>query len=183
MDGGICSQMVQYAFGQLLKEQLTNQGINVVIKYNLSWFNENGWDLLHKNKRNFDLLKLFPTISMNTASLTEIKVYKTLYETKVQNFYDLIRINPPFCLDGYYDFPIEYYESALQSFFNLDTKILDAENRKMLYTIQQCSVSCGVHVRRGDLANNEIALKSGYSSGICEEEYFINAINIINKKN
>lgn len=76
IDGGICSQMIQYAFGQLLRNKLKQNHINAKVKYDLSWFTDDGWDLLHKDKRNFDLKKLFPTLNLNIASNVEVKYIK-----------------------------------------------------------------------------------------------------------
>ena len=179
IDGGICSQLMQYAFGQIVYEKIKLQNSKAQIKYDLSWCSKDGWDLLHKDKRNFDLQKLFPSIKLQKASNKEISVYKRFYKTRVHDFNDLIKLDTPMCLDDYYDFPDEYYVETIKRLFDFTDYVIDTQNKKILDIIKSCKTSCGIHVRRGDLANNEIAKKSGYLNGVCETEYFINAIKII----
>lgn len=179
IDGGICSQLMQYAFGQIVYEKIKLQNSKAQIKYDLSWFLKDGWDLLHKDKRNFDLDKLFPAINFQKASRSELSVYKRFYATQVHEFNDLIKLNTPLCLDDYYNFPDEYYIETIKRLFSFNDYSIDDINKKMFDEIKSCKNCCGVHVRRGDLANNEIAKKSGYVNGVCETEYFINAIKIM----
>lgn len=181
IDGGICSQMIQYAFGQLLRNKLKQNHINAKVKYDLSWFTDDGWDLLHKDKRNFDLKKLFPTLNLNIASNVEVKVYKKFYSTEIRDPEILSKMNPPICLNNYYDFPSDCYVETLRNIFTFNNVSLDEANTRILNEIKKCSNSCGVHVRRGDLANKEIAIQSGYINGVCEIDYFLNAINILKK--
>ncbi len=179
VDGGICSQMVQYAFGQLFNEIKDKKGNNAIVKYDLSWFKDSGWDLTHTFRRNFDLEKLFPYLSVKKATLSEIKVYKKFYNPETTIFNELKLLNAPFCLDRYYDLPQEVFTKNLKEIFNFKQLKVNDGNTRILEKIKNCSTSCAVHIRRGDLANNEVAKKSGYANGICEVEYFINAINII----
>lgn len=181
IDGGICSQMIQFAFGQLLIEKMTKSK-TTVLKYDLSWFKDCGWDLLHKDKRNFDLEKLFPYLTIQKATEKEIKVYKEFFNTQITDFNELCKMQAPLCLNSYYDFPSDCYVETLRKIYTFNNISLDNENKRMLEVIKSFSNSCGVHVRRGDLANQEIAIKSGYKSGICDTDYFLNAIKIMYEK-
>lgn len=67
LDGGICSQMHQYLLGQLYR----NRGYKIA--YDLSFYDECGMDKDHKFVRNFDLLKAFPYLELESASVDYFK--------------------------------------------------------------------------------------------------------------
>ena len=70
MDGGICSQMLQYLLGEFFRKR----GCKVV--YDLSFYKEWGSDMDYKFARNFDLLKVFPYLGLTIATEFEISYYK-----------------------------------------------------------------------------------------------------------
>lgn len=182
IDGGICSQMVQYAFGQLFSDITDKKGRKAKVVYDISWFNNDGWDLTHTVRRNYDLEKLFPNITVPKASNIEINVYKKFYNPNTRNIDELKKINAPFCLEDYYDAPDSLYKEDLIKLFSFENFKYNENNKKILDIIHSVNNSCAVHIRRGDLANNEKAKEYGYKNGICQDKYFINAIQLIKEK-
>lgn len=170
IDGGICSQMVQYAEGLLFEKRK--------VKYDVSWFKDNGYDLLHKDKRNFDLLKLFPELKFKKASKLELALYKKKYATNETDFDLLTKNNEPMYLGSYYHYPLEGYKQ-FHRIFNFQKAKINEESKRVLEKIKLDTYSCAVHIRRGDLADNATAIKSGYLSGVCTENYFANTIKYI----
>ena len=151
LDGGICSQMHQYLFGQLYKER----GYKVV--YDLSFYDEWGMDKDHRFVRNFDLLKAFPYLKMEIASPLAVSVYKRKFYNegnntteRVDDFSFLEKV-PPLYLGGYYHLPADIWLPAFRSIFRLCPEILDDANARVCDEIRLVSCSVAVHVRRGDL--------------------------------
>ena len=182
IDGGICSQMVQYAFGQLFADITDKKGRKAKVVYDVSWFNNDGWDLTHTVHRNYDLEKLFPNIKVSKASKIEINVYKKFYSPNTRKFEELKKLNAPFCLEEYYDAPDYLFNEQLNKIYSLNKLVYNIENEKQLNIIHNSNNSCAIHVRRGDLANNEKAKEYGYTHGICQLNYFINAIKYIKEQ-
>ncbi len=175
VDGGICSQMHQYVFGQLLN--------NPQIRYDITWFSYNGYDLLHKDKRNYDLEKLFPYLNVPKASFNEVKYYREYYITDETDIEKIKKLPLPICLDNYYSIPEKDYESIYNKLFNLNSVNLDYKNAAFAEKIRSCSSSCAVHVRRGDLADKAVLEASdAYSHGVCSDSYFFNTIEYISNK-
>ena len=174
VDGGICSQIQQYAFGQILDKSN--------LKYDITWFRYNGYDMLHKDKRNYDLEKLFPYLKVPKASISEVNYYREKYVTEEQSIEKIKQITTPICLDGYYTIPHNKYQALYNQLFNFDNFVLDEKNAEFVEKIRLCKNSCGVHVRRGDLADKKIQQSSaGYSHGNCSDSYFFKAIDYISK--
>ncbi len=175
VDGGICSQIQQFVFGQLLDKSN--------LKYNNTWFSYNGYDMLHKDKRNYDLEKLFPYLNVPKASFNEVKFYREKYVTDEQDIRKIHEMTGPVCLDGYYSIPHKDYQPLYNKFFNFDDFVLDEKNAAFAEKIRSCKNTCGVHVRRGDLADVKIQkASSGYSHGICSDSYFFRAVEYISQK-
>ena len=101
VDGGLCSQLVKWAFGEFLKKR---HGVKV--KYDISWYSSNGLDCDGKSSRRFLLQSIFPKISFDIASSIEIEAAKNNYflnpfpyEFCANLFVDRF----PAYLDGYYE--------------------------------------------------------------------------------
>ena len=172
MDGGICSQMHFYLIGRLLKER----GYNV--KYDITWYESNGLDNSGIFVRNFDLLKLFPTIDFSIAGVKEINFCKQNYI--INNIFDDVHrlsylgVKPPCYMAGYYQEPANFYSTFFPKYFIADYTILDTANQNVFDEIRDSSNSVSVHIRRGDLANYNVAYGNP-----CTTEYFIKCINIL----
>ena len=96
MDGGICSQMLQYLLGEFFRKR----GCKVV------------YDMDYKFARNFDLLKVFPYLGLTIATEFEISYYKRHFYYVGNNTsewiddFSFLEKNPPIYLGGYYHLPI-----------------------------------------------------------------------------
>ena len=66
-DGGICSQIEFCCLGLYL------QDLGYKVKYDLSWFDENGLDCNGKFVRNYDMPLAFPNMKFEIATKQEIE--------------------------------------------------------------------------------------------------------------
>lgn len=168
-DGGICSQI---AFWALAKE-ISENGCGV--KYDLSWYNENGKDMDGVHARNFDLPLIFPSYTFQVASDAEIYLYQKRY---CFNGVSLHNINAPAYLGGYYDrWPLVLkYREQIRALFQPDRAFFSSDLVSISESIRLSSNSCAVHIRRGDLS----VFNPVYGEPI-KEEYFLNAIRLIDQ--
>lgn len=177
VDGGICSQMHFYLVGQ----QLVQRGYTV--KYDLKWFKTNGTDLTGKFCRNFDLKKAFPTLRVDETSYLERLFYLSLPFENNKNCLDTFLVNenklevlPPAYMGGYYGNDYEMMSVLFPQIFSVDVNVLNQENRTIYERIRNEKLSVAIHVRRGDLADFNIAY--GQPVGL---DYFIKVLEEIYK--
>jgi len=163
-DGGICSQIAFWALAHEFKQR----GCHV--KYDLSWHEENGMDVLGRFSRHFELTRVFPTLEFEFATPEEVYLYRKRYNASNAT---LDTIDAPAYLGGYYErFPLLVrHRARLRALFNPDNGRLDEFNRGMLERINQSKTPCAVHVRRGDLA----VYNEAYGHPL-ELDYFLKAI-------
>ena len=154
IDGGICSQMHFYMIGEYMKLQ------GYSVKYDLTWFETHGYDLMGKDKRNFDLLKAFPKLELRKACKSELFFYKPF--SHINNYFDdsndfeWQKLTAPVYFQGYYKVPTGFYLRHI-GIFKIDVTLLDVPNRAMIEEIRERTMPVAVHVRRGDLAGYNIA--------------------------
>lgn len=164
IDGGICSQIEFCVLG------LYMQDMGYKVKYDLSWFKENGLDGNKKFVRNYDMNLAFPDLKFEIASQEEIECF-----IKINVFDGTIPLKGESgYLCGYAperNKIFEYRDIFMNNFKPVDIDIC----YDVLAEIKG-SQSCAVHVRRGDLAVYNPAY--GYPT---PKEYYIKAINIIHK--
>ena len=91
IDGGICSQINFFAYGHAVQNML---GERAKVKYDLSWFKENGKDYFGKFVRNWDFPKAFPDLAVEEASAEEIAATKSGARSTSPSF-SLCRKSPP----------------------------------------------------------------------------------------
>lgn len=177
VDGGICSQIHFYLIGSYFREK------GYKVRYDLSWYRISGKDLTGNFARNFDLLKLSPSLDFETLSSPFLRrVYSKLtseydYYQDVDNLCTWRDEVPPVYLNNYYkDFP-EMYSVLVPKYFKPDELYLclDEQNRKMLRQIQ-AHESVAVHVRRGDLSSYVEAYGNP-----CSISYFQRAVEVFGK--
>lgn len=72
--GGFTDQILTYVVGKYIE---IKYGRNV--KYDLGWYKFHGMDDYNLNKRNFDLLKVFPNLDFNIATEEEASLYRALF--------------------------------------------------------------------------------------------------------
>jgi hypothetical protein len=149
-DGGISSQIAFWALGIFYE----NQGYK--LKYDLSWFEEHGKDMDGVFDRNFDLLRAFPSIKIETANEKEIFHYKRHFRSRDK---EIKTKTPPVYLGEYYDrWPLVIkYREHIKKHFKPDSLNFDDYNQALLNKIGLHEHACAIHVRRGDLGvYNEI---------------------------
>lgn len=126
-----------------------------------------------KQTRNFDLLKMFPSIANNYLVATDLEVflYKNFFPFNFSdNNQQKFEQNPPRYLCGYCDHSFFYKDIA--NLFTIELDVLDDNNKKTYTEICKQKKSIGIHVRRGDMTKN-----NGYWQ-ILAPSYYLNAINI-----
>ena len=178
MDGGICSQINQYVIGQLIARK------GYQVSYDTTFFDKNGLDLTGKFVRNFDILKLYPYLEFQTADRFKVKFWAKLFRRSKKyshSDFDYLQEVPPFYLAGYYGVPDEVSRKLYNYLPDIDyDSILNSkEDKSYASQIMNCILSCGVHVRRGDLANGG----SLYYGEGTSKEYFIRSIDYVKNRN
>ena len=180
MDGGICSQINQFAIGEYYKDK------GYTVEYDLDFFEKNGKDLNGVFDRNYQLDKLIDLKEnqLIKASYYTLKTYKKYFfnalNTKSDHILDEVSDDyyPPMYLNNYYCFPSEIFSNIINKYVHLKdiTKVLDEENQKIAQRIIN-SDSVGIHVRLGDLA------KPVGSYIPVSLYYYLRAINLPELKN
>lgn len=154
VDGGFCSTLVKYTLGKYIEKSL-----GIKVKYDITWFDENGMDCDNKYQRNFDLLKVFPNLDFEIASNNEITFYKKhfRYNNKYPYRYNLTIANKPrpIYLDGYYENwqYLDFVEKELRENLDFSLLKLNTTNQNIIEEIDINEASVAVHVRRGDFVN------------------------------
>ena len=174
MDGGLCSQMFEYTIGELLKAN----GFDV--KFDLSWFENCGRDVLGKDARFFEIKKLYPKLLIKKASPLCIFRFKSEYRCNGDDFESIMaeKRNIYFLNDVPRKYPREKLAEIAKKVFCNPIAPRDKANVLVAEEIVNDPYSCAVHVRRGDLANPDIAMKSGYGKCV-SEDYYKNAVSIM----
>ena len=182
--GGLGNQMFQYA----LYKSLINIGKDEV---KLDIFDSKNY-LLHNG---YELEKVF-NVKPNKANINEISklkvkkglIFKLLYKIK-KNTNHIIRNELVFD-DNILNSKGKYLQGYWQSekyFINVRNELLkdfkfkefsDDNNIKLMNIIKKNN-SISIHVRRGDYLNEK---NKEIYGGICNEEYYLTAINFIKKK-
>lgn len=151
--------------------------------YDISWYNMYGKDGTGKYNRNFELLNIFNDLSFKIATDNEILIAKQ-FLVDASNYKDVNIINlfrniqnEIFYLDN--GFGLKMMGLSFNEIFDLDKYILpklDNDNKKIYEDIKNCKHSVACHVRRNDY------LKVNYRRYSLDENYFIKAIEKINKQ-
>lgn len=173
VDGGIASQISFVALGKAF------EGRGYKVKYDLGWFDTeakgfynttNGYD--KEYNLCFDIPKAFPSLPIEIASKEEVRHYEANYFIDDDN---VIKYPPPLYVGGYlgrrYDI---YFSSLFASTF--EPKEVHEEGSAFHSFLQEIlnSQSCGIHIRRGDLAQNHVVYGEPTSL-----EYFRQTINLV----
>lgn len=165
IDGGICSQISMYVVGEYYKWR----GFDVY--YDLNWFKYSGKDMFGKAQRIYELQEMFPQLEVKTLSKFQTWFYKEFMYYKPLNRLGPAPeiINHSIYLTGYIGVKWDASEDPYKTYFtlsamNVPLKIIEDRN----YTY------CGIHVRRGDLAN---VILQDY--GTVSEGYFLRAIDYV----
>lgn len=173
MDGGLGSQLYQYAIGRLLETRL-----GVSVKYDVSWFERCGKDIHNKENRLLVLPEVFG-VELERATTEEIFYYKAFCYYNHSNIYmfDEELVNKP-CdryIDGYLA-NYRYIALREQELCNeLQFKIsLNEKNRDLKQQILNTPCSIAIHIRRGDYVGSAFELLT--------LQYYLDAIDILEQK-
>jgi hypothetical protein len=172
IDGGLGSQMGQYAMGQEI-QRITGK----TVSYDLSWYDHWGKDINGNENRLYELEDVFPNITVKKAGAQKSILYKKLFNKYNPNLLinnlDLLDLSkPPIYLDGYWKTNkySNYEIDSLRKMFTFDLKLND-KNKDMLNKINSCGCSVAIQVRLGDY--------SGSIFDVTNQDYYCNAINYI----
>lgn len=165
VDGGICSQINRFMTGEYYREQ----GYNVL--YDISWFEYSGMDANGVINRFWELTTMFPNIQLRCVSRCKSLIYSYLLPPPSVNFKytDEYSITRNVYIGGYRSVKPECERRYYDKYFNLQTMSLKPELH-----LDHSHKFCGVHVRRGDLANVNIPVY-----GTVSEDYFFKAIGYV----
>lgn len=167
-DGGICSQIAFINMGRYFEEK------GYKVKYDLSWFEDFGTDMDGRFVRNFDVNKSFKNLNLEIATPEEIKIFRKKYYRK--DILPLKDCKPTLYITEWY--PKENFYNLVKNrqFFKDKFEFVnDNDDQQNLLRDIIKSNSCGIHVRRGDIATSNCYGEPASS------DYFLKAINIINK--
>ena len=135
-DGGICSQILFFSVGKYLSEK------GYPVKFDLTFFKNNHRDCCGVFERNFDLLKAFPSLTIEEATTKEIHYYKKHYP-KQHNI--LEKFTAPLYLNGYP--PILNYFLSQRQFFIDRFHPIDISNiQNILTDIKKNKVSIIIYL-------------------------------------
>lgn len=167
MDGGLASQMWQYAIGQSI---MIKSGQKV--KYDLTWFKKNGRDINNKQKRALEIKLAFPSLELEEASTEETLIYKKkFYVFPFLNcLFDesiIVNVDPKYI--GGYLCNVKYINKF--NFFDHFTSDINPENKLFLEKIKDNCPSVAIHIRRGDYVRS--------IHDVTSPTYFKNAIEKI----
>jgi hypothetical protein len=176
IDGGLGSQMGQYAMGQEI-QRITGKDVS----YDLSWYEHNGKDTNGKENRLYELENVFPNIKIKKANAKKCILYRRLFnkyksDDHINNLDEIDFSKLPIYLGGYWktDKYSNYDMNSLRKLFTFGLN-LDDRNRKLLSKINSCSCSVAVQVRMGDYLGSVL--------DVTNQDYFRDAIKyLINEK-
>ena len=160
ISGGFADQIYYYILSKKIELVYGKK-----IKYDISWYLEDGFDIEGKNKRIFELLNVFPELKLDMAKSEELLVYK--------NYFDFIYNYKPYVDDYYFDnvlsskknvylynYPCIFRDKYLDIFNNNILPLLDFDrylfpkldnvNLKYFNDIKSEMFSVACHIRRTD---------------------------------
>jgi hypothetical protein len=176
IDGGLGSQMGQYAIGQEIQRITGKQ-----VSYDLSWYEKEGGskDINGKANRIYELENVFP-IKVKKASTGKVLLYKKLFDkykpnNLINNLDEIDLSKPPIYLGGYWTTTkySNYDIDSLRRMFTFNLE-LDDKNKDFLNKINSCNCSVVVQIRLGDYLGSVL--------DVTNQEYFHNAINYLVKE-
>lgn len=181
MDGGTCSQIVDYVSFKMLEEKT---GCNM--RMDITWYDRYGEGDDSVLARPYNIDKLLNLEEYKTVGKGQAWLYQVLFSYFPSK--DMIKpgfgVNlgtfelpkAPCYLQGYYKYELSEIEKNIGKYCFLKNKeeILDSENMIIYQEIASCVNPIGVHVRRGDMS-----LEGGYWE-VLPRDYFINVCEDLN---
>lgn len=174
MDGGFASQLNQWLFGKYILKETGRP-----VKFDMSFFENNGMDLNGKYTRAYDLEKVFEGIIVPKASQDEINLFRKKYRFKSSKdhskFCNKIKdARPPKYFGSYY-YHWKYLSEVLDEIDKLKFTSSVLEACKITadeISRESCPIAC--HIRRGDYV--------GSVFDVLTPEYFIESIKLLYEK-
>lgn len=170
-EGGVSAQITQYIYGQMLLDK------GYRLKYDHTFYRENGADADGRFDRSFTLDRLCELDRFSVAPAWQSGYYRRhhLYagnQPPNDPVADLDRPwQPPLFLGQYYRCEPQQFLPAVRRYIRLrpPEQVLDGPGLALYREISACD-AVGVHVRRGDMANQ------AYHRRLPELEYYLNAV-------
>lgn len=179
IEGGITSQLEQYALGKRLEE------LGCTVRYDLSIYSSGkSYDCMGKDPRNLDLQKLDIKIDLPQFSKKKNRFYKRFFSLsndlkECQKITSDKLPKEPAYYGGYgYGLYSEIeFEETFKNCININPQmeLFGIENEVMLEEITNENKSVGVHVRRGDV------LLPSVGRPIPKVEYYLRALDNFDK--
>ncbi len=183
-DGGISSQIYQYVWGQILIDR------GYRLRYDVSFFGNNGRDQLGRKNRFFLLDKLCYIKRFEAAPDYQIRHYKRscLNMDNQPPNPDWMYIEKdwtvPAYLGNYYKCLPQNYVKYINEYIDLKTpeEILDTTGMETYRRIVNSNKSVGVHIRRGDMVVDtdrwkvpgpDYFIRAMEKFGVKDSDYFI----------
>jgi hypothetical protein len=177
VNGGLGSQMWQYAVGQAIEKK---SGIPVY--YDIEFYKNGGKDCSGLFNRNWDLERVFPSVTVKKANVYDVFFYKRFLNkeytanNRVHIVVDeILTSKKSRYLGEHYD-NVKYFdfiEKHLREQFVFDTTGFSENTLKMAETIKNTPGAVALQVRRGDFVTVG-------ADKVTPPEYFYNAIDRIN---
>ena len=175
IDGGLGSQMWQYALGYC-----ASRLSGLAVEYDTSWFKKYGKDINRNFNRNLNFPHIFTNIVFNEATTKDAEFYRK-YFYYYSNYYckyvpEFLSSKKPRYLGLYYTNYryIDNFRYELKNMLQLDVSLLTGNNIEILSTIKNAKIPIAVHVRRGDF------VKSAHD--VTTPVYFNKAIQFLQNK-
>ena len=161
IDGGVCSQILQYYQGVV-------HNPDYQAEFDMFFWdkNHNGIDGLGNENRPFELLTIFPQLPFIRCDKKKAAFYRKYMQTNMLSL-------PPIYENNYRLYGCSLVD--LHTIFNKEFAVLPDNKMHLIGEIQK-NHSCGIHIRRGDLANND----NPYY-GVFSEEYLIEAMDYVKR--
>lgn len=176
IEGGISSQLEQYVFGQCLKKA---GGYDV--SYDISTYVDgHSLDVLGKNARNFDILKLDNSLILNIASGKKLFLHKYFFpysmdKKKCAKVCSNSQFKTPVYFGGYgYSaYTEEVFEEVYANCVSIEYREEEFGDRNSeLLSKLENKDTIAVHVRRGD------TLLAKVGRPVPKKEYYLEAIDM-----
>jgi len=184
INGGLGSQMWQYAVGQAIEKKS-----GMPVYFDTEFYKHWSKDCSGQFNRNWELDRVFPSVTVKKASAYDVSFYKMFLAKRyganrtVNTFVEEILLSSqPRYLGEYYNHIqyIEFIENHLREKFVFDTTGFSVDTIKMAQTIKNTPCTVALQIRRGDFVTVG-------ADKLSPPEYFYKAIdkikNCITEKN
>ncbi|MDR3254965.1 MAG: alpha-1,2-fucosyltransferase [Synergistaceae bacterium] len=149
MDGGLGSQMWQYALGRAACAS------GLPVRYDLTWYERSGRDIKNLNNRAYRLEYVFPLVKVNRADPTLLRIYQIYFDLFPGTRFDFdeaaLTSGAPRYLGGYY-VNAEYIDrqgDSLRDVFDFQVN-LTPDSSDVLSRVESEDYPAALHIRRGD---------------------------------